>query len=75
MPNASLDQLRWEVAKRIHDLGCNGGYIIAPCHNIGHDISPQNIVAFFDLVKQFDDYPLALDEVLNSNQSYFANNN
>ena len=75
MPNASLDQLRWEVAKRIHDLGRNGGYIIAPCHNIGYDISPQNIVAFFDLVKQFDDYPLALDEVLNSNQSYFANNN
>jgi hypothetical protein len=32
------------------------------------------MVTFFDLVKQFGAYPLALDEVLASNQSYFTNN-
>lgn len=72
LPNASPEELRWEVAKRIHDLGRNGGYIIAPCHNIGHDIPPENTVAFFDLVKEFGRYPQQLDEVIATNESYFA---
>lgn len=72
LPNASLDELRWEVAKRIQDLGRNGGFIIAPCHNIGHDIPSANVVAFFDFVKEFGQYPLQLDAALSTNKSYFA---
>lgn len=72
LPNASIEELRWEVAKRIADLGRNGGFIIAPCHNIGHDIPSENVVAFFDFVREFGRYPLQLDSVIESNKSYFA---
>ncbi len=71
LPNASLEELRWEVAKRISDLGGKGGYVIAPCHNIGQDISSENTVAFFDLIKEFNDSPESLAEAIASNQSYF----
>lgn len=72
LPNASYDELRWEVAKRIHDLGRNGGYIIAPCHNISHDTPPENVVALFDLAKEFGQYPLNLGAEIAKNNSYFA---
>ncbi len=72
LPNASPEELRWEVAKRIQDLGRHGGYIIAPCHNIGHDIAPENVVALFDLARELGRYPLQLDAVVATDQSYFA---
>jgi uroporphyrinogen decarboxylase len=72
LPNASPAELRWEVARRIHDLGRGGGFIIAPCHNIGHDIPPENVVALFDLAREFGRYPLQLDAELATQASYFA---
>ncbi len=72
LPNANAEELRWEVAKRIHDLGRNGGYIFAPCHNIGHDIPPQNVVALFDLARELGRDPLQLQALIASNASYFA---
>ncbi len=71
MPNATHEELRWEIARRMTDLGAGGGYIIAPCHNIGHDIPPENTLAFFDMVRQMGRYPLDLDADLASNASYF----
>lgn len=72
LPNATPEELRWEVAKRIHDLGANGGFIIAPCHNIGPDIPPENTVALFDLAREFGRYPLDLAAEIASERSYFA---
>ncbi|MDA5095470.1 hypothetical protein O2N63_15380 [Aliiroseovarius sp. KMU-50] len=71
MPGATPDELRWEVARRMKDLAPDGGYIIAPCHNIGHDIPPENTIAFFEMVGKMRCYPIALDDVLESNASYF----
>jgi len=72
LPNANADELRWEVAKRIHDLGANGGFILAPCHNIGPDIPPQNAVALFDLARELGRYPLQLEAEVAKGHSYFA---
>ncbi len=72
MPNATVDEVRWEVAKRIHDLGRNGGYVIAPCHNLGTDIPPENIATLFDTIHEYGRYPLDLDVVLRTEASYFA---
>ena len=72
LPNASLDEVRWEVAKRIQDLGRDGGFIIAPCHNIGHDIPPENVVALFDIANELGRYPLNLDAEIAKGKSYFA---
>jgi uroporphyrinogen decarboxylase len=52
LPNATPEQVRQEVQRRIADLGAQGGYILAPCHNIGVDIPPENILALFEAVKE-----------------------
>ncbi len=71
MPNSTRAELRWEIARRMTDLGSDGGYIIAPCHNIGHDIPVENTLAFFEMVKEMGRYPLDLRSVLASDKSYF----
>jgi uroporphyrinogen decarboxylase len=58
MVNASPEEIRCEVNRRICDLGTGGGYIIATCHNIGYDIPPENVAAFYHAVKEFSVYPL-----------------
>jgi uroporphyrinogen decarboxylase len=58
MPNATPEDIRDEVSKRIHDLGRNGGYIIAPCHNINVDIPVENTLAMFDAAQELGRYPL-----------------
>lgn len=72
MPGATMDELKWEIAKRITDLGRDGGLIIAPCHNIGHDIPPETTIEYFKLVKEYGRYPLTLDDIVATNASYFA---
>ena len=37
-----------EVRDNIRILGANGGYIIAPCHNIQPVSSPETIVAMYE---------------------------
>ncbi|HEX9114690.1 MAG TPA: uroporphyrinogen decarboxylase family protein [Anaerolineae bacterium] len=56
LPNATVAEVRNEVARRIADLGRQGGYIIAPCHNIGPDIPPENVLALFDAAQEFGSY-------------------
>jgi len=72
MPNATRDQLSWEIARRMSDLGSDGGYILAPCHNLGHDIPPESTIALFDMAREMGRYPLTLDNVLATGASYFA---
>lgn len=72
MPGATPEELRWEIARRMQDLGHDGGYIIAPCHNIGHDIPPETTIAFFEMVQEMRHYPLNLDDTLCSEASYFS---
>jgi len=53
LPKATADSLQKEVARRIHDLGENGGYIIAPCHNIGYDIPVENVMTLFKAAQKY----------------------
>ncbi len=58
LPNATPEAVKQEVARRIRDLGPNGGYICAPCHNLSYDIPPENVAALFEAAKKFGQYPL-----------------
>jgi uroporphyrinogen decarboxylase len=49
-PHGTTGQIREEVNKLIHTVGYDGGYIIAPAHNIQDDTPIENIIAFFDAV-------------------------
>ena len=48
LPYGSPQMIRDEVKRRIAILGKDGGYIVAPAHNIQPDTSVENILAFFE---------------------------
>jgi uroporphyrinogen-III decarboxylase len=51
LPNGTPESIKAEVIKRAEILGKNGGFIIAPAHNIQEDTPVENILAFVDTVK------------------------
>jgi uroporphyrinogen decarboxylase len=71
MPNATPAELEAEIARRIYDLGRNGGYILAPCHNIGHDIPPENVVMLFEKARELGADPATLKSRIEQGGSYF----
>lgn len=52
MPTGSPEQVKSEVRRRAEILGKDGGYIIAPAHNIQDDTPLENIFALFEVVKE-----------------------
>jgi uroporphyrinogen decarboxylase len=48
LPMGNPQIIKDEVRRRIEILGKNGGYIIAPAHNIQADTPLENILAFFE---------------------------
>ena len=50
--------VRKDVRQRIRALAPGGGFILAPCNHIQHDIPPQNVVAMYDEARRFGRYPL-----------------
>lgn len=48
LPLESADAVRKEVMRRAEILGRDGGYIIAPSHNLQQDISTEKILAMYD---------------------------
>jgi uroporphyrinogen decarboxylase len=58
LPNATVDGVRREAARRLYDLGRGGGYILAPCHNINVDIPLENVLALFEAAHEWGRYPL-----------------
>jgi uroporphyrinogen decarboxylase len=47
LPFGSTEEVRQEVIDNYRILGENGGYILAPCHNIQSITPPQNIIAMY----------------------------
>jgi uroporphyrinogen decarboxylase len=58
LPSSTPDEVQADVIKRVQDLGRGGGYILAPCHNLGSDIPPENIETMFAAVQEHGQYPL-----------------
>ena len=48
LPFGSVKDVRQEVIANLAILGQDGGYILAPCHNIQAISPPENIVALYD---------------------------
>jgi len=64
LPFSTPEEVRYDVAKRIWDLGRGGGYILSTCHDIGEDVPPENIIAMFDAAIEYGQYPLNLEGIL-----------
>lgn len=51
LPNKTPHEIKNEIKRRAKIFGKNGGYIVAPAHNIQDDTSIENILAFFEAAK------------------------
>ncbi len=49
------EQVRMQVLERLEVLSEGSGYVFNTIHNIMPDVPPQNIIAMFDAVKEFND--------------------
>lgn len=54
LPHGSPEAIGEEVRRLSRVLGKDGGYILAPAHNIQDDTSVENILAMFDAVKKLN---------------------
>jgi uroporphyrinogen decarboxylase len=52
LPFGSRDEIFAEIEKLIRVLGKDGGYILAPGHNIQEDTPPENIIALFEAARR-----------------------
>ena len=55
LPCAAPDAVRQEVAHLIEVLGRDGGYVVAPAHEMQDDIPPENIAAWVETVRNWGD--------------------
>jgi len=53
LPRGSVAEVRAEVARRIEELGRDGGYILGAVHNIQPEVPTQNILAMYDHAREY----------------------
>jgi uroporphyrinogen decarboxylase len=58
LPVGSREEIQAQVRERIKILGPGGGFVFAPTHNIQQDVSPDNVLAVYEAVREFGQYPL-----------------
>lgn len=51
LPRVGPAEVKRVVRQMIATIGKDGGYIVAPTHAIPRDVSPENIVAFIEVVR------------------------
>ena len=56
MPRGTVEDVRAEVARRIHELASGGGYILAAVHNLQPEVPPANVVAMFGAGRELGGY-------------------
>jgi len=54
LPLATPGEVRKDVLNRCEILSKNGGFIFAPIHNIVPGVPPENILAMYNAVKEFN---------------------
>lgn len=52
--NGTPEQVREQVLERLEIMSAGGGFVFNTVHNILPDVPPQNILAMFDAVKEFN---------------------
>jgi uroporphyrinogen decarboxylase len=52
LPRGSIEDVKAEVKKRIEDLAAGGGFVFNQVHNIQAGVSPENIMAMYNTLKE-----------------------
>jgi len=58
LPNGTVNDVRNEVRRVIHDLAPGGGFVLASVHNLQSDIPPENIITMLEAASQYGNYPI-----------------
>jgi uroporphyrinogen-III decarboxylase len=61
LPFGNKNEIIQEVKERIKIFGPGGGFVFNTIHNIQQGTPPENIVAVFDTVRNFGQYPVGID--------------
>jgi uroporphyrinogen decarboxylase len=56
LPEATPEQVREHVRRRMEVLMPGGGFVFNQVHNIMADLPPENIVAMLDAAYEFGNY-------------------
>jgi len=54
LPHATPEEVRAHVLERLEIFAPGGGFVFQQVHNITADVPPENIVAMFDAVAEFN---------------------
>ena len=54
LPRATVSEVRDHVLERLAIFSPGGGFVFNTVHNILPEVPPENIVALFDAVKEFN---------------------
>jgi uroporphyrinogen decarboxylase len=54
LPYGTPGEIRAEVKRLMQEVGCGGGFIVAPSHDMPGDIPLENLLAFIDTVRAQD---------------------
>ncbi len=57
-PQSTMEELRVEIDTRIKALAPNGGYILAPAHNLQPESPPEKVVEMYDYALKRGMYPI-----------------
>ncbi len=55
------EEVREHVKRRLKIFAPGGGFVFNQVHNILLEVPPENIVAMFETVKEYRDYPIEID--------------
>ena len=55
LPYGTVDDVRRETS-RLLEMGCEGGYIFAPAHDVERDVPLENMLAFIDVIQHQPGY-------------------
>jgi uroporphyrinogen decarboxylase len=56
LPFGSPEDVREETKRRLDDLMPEGGFVVAPIHNIQDNVPPENIMAMYETVHEYGVY-------------------
>ncbi len=54
--DGSVQEVRDEVRRRINDLAPGGGFVFATVHAIQRNVPPENVLAVWETLRQYDKY-------------------
>lgn len=58
LPFGTPEEIRQEVRQRMAVFGPGGGFVFNPIHNVQSGVPVENLLALYEAVRDFRDYPL-----------------